>query len=413
MFGDRFAPSPSADWMPVDEALARLRNILRPVGGREAVPSEKAVGRVLWAPVIARRSNPPADNAAVDGYAFTFADVDADTADLAKLPLASGRSAAGHPFGSPLPAGCACRIFTGAELPEGADTIVLQEDCEVSSGYIRFSLPKKSGANVRRAAEDVKAGAEILPAGRRLSAQDIAFAAAVGIREVEAYSRPRLAVVSTGDELIVPGVDGCGTYDANRPMLRALGAAMGAEVVDLGIVRDNEADARAAFDQAAREADAVIATGGVSGGDEDHISRLLKAEGGLIGWRIAIKPGRPLALGTWRGLPVFGLPGNPVAAFVCALIFVRPALSLLGGGEWAEPQSFTVPAAFRKSKKPGRREYLRARIRDGRAEVFHSEGSGLVGGLSWADGLVELPHGAMEIGPGDPVRYMPFSGFGL
>ncbi|MEM8843170.1 MAG: molybdopterin-binding protein, partial [Pseudomonadota bacterium] len=210
-----------------------------------------------------------------------------------------------------------------------------------------------------------------------------------------------------------PGAGGPGIPDANRPMLIALARAFGCEVVDLGIAQDDAGTVRARFDQAAREADAMITTGGASTGDEDHVSHLLNTEGTVTDWRIAVKPGRPLALGMWRGVPVFGLPGNPVAAFVCALIFVRPALALMAGAGWLAPQRFTIPAAFEKSKKPGRREYLRARLRDGRAEVFASEGSGRIGGLSWAEGLVDLPEAAAEIRPGDPVSYLPFSSFGL
>lgn len=406
---DCFALPPGVDWTPVEDALERLRTSLHPVTGAETVPLAEAAGRILAAPLIAYRSNPPRANAAVDGYAFPFADAPAE----ARLPLVPGRAAAGHPLAAPVPPGHACRILTGAELPAGADTIVLQEDCAVTETHVSFPRPKKPGANVRPAGEDAMAGVEVLPAGRQLTAADLARATAVGLAEVEVHTRLRLAVLSTGDELIEPGAEGPGIYDANRPMLRALSQAMGAEIVDLGMARDREADIRAAFDRAAVEADAMITTGGASSGDEDHVSRLLTTEGQVSTWRIAVKPGRPLALGTWSGLPVFGLPGNPVAAFVCALIFVRPALSLLSGSGWADPQAFSVPAAFGKSKKPGRREYLRARIRDGRAEIFHSEGSGLVGGLSWAEGLVDLPHEAAEIAPGDPVRYLPFSSFGL
>jgi molybdopterin molybdotransferase len=197
-------------------------------------------------------------------------------------------------------------------------------------------------------------------------------------------------------------------------MLSALGVAQGFDVIDLGAVVDQPDQVRAALDRGAAEADAIITTGGASAGDEDHVSRILNEEGQISTWRIAVKPGRPLALGFWRGVPVFGLPGNPVAAFVCFLVFARPALSVMAGAGWREAQSFAVPAGFEKAKKPGRREYLRARMRvDGYVEVFHSEGSGLIGGLSWADGLVELPDDAVTIKRGDLVKYLPFASFGL
>ncbi|MGD1925049.1 MAG: molybdopterin-binding protein [Paracoccaceae bacterium] len=193
-------------------------------------------------------------------------------------------------------------------------------------------------------------------------------------------------------------------------MLSALIAQFGHETVDLGAQQDRAGTIRAALDRGAEDADAILTTGGASAGDEDHISRLLRNEGTVTTWRIAVKPGRPLALGLWNGVPVFGLPGNPVAAFVCALMFARPALAVMAGQAWPEPLGVTVPAAFSKAKKPGRREYLRARLTpDGRAEVFHSEGSGLIGGLSWSDGLVELPDGALDVKPGTPVRYLPYA----
>ena len=181
----------------------------------------------------------------------------------------------------------------------------------------------------------------------------------------------------------------------------------------VGMSRQSAYALRARLDDAAGRADVLLTSGGASAGDEDHMSALLREAGAMQLWRIAVKPGRPLALGTWHGVPVFGLPGNPVAALVCALIFARPAVALLAGGDWQAPQGFEVPAGFAKRKKPGRREYLRARMREGRAEVFTSEGSGRISGLSWAEGLVELPDGAAEIAVGDPVRFLPFGSFGM
>lgn len=407
---DCFALPPGVDWTPVDEALVRLRDSLHPVTGTDEIALENAAGRILARPLTAVRANPPAANAAVDGYAFAWTDDAATGADLA---LADGRSAAGHPFTGVVAPGHALRILTGAEVPAGTDTIVLQEDVEVDGNRLRFPQPKKPGANVRKAGEDASAGAHILDTGRRLTPADLARAASVGIGRVGVRSRLRLAVLSTGDEVIAPGAGGPGIPDANRPMLMAIGRALGCEVVDLGIAPDRADAVRAAFDEAARSADLLVTTGGASAGDEDHVSRLLTDEGHVTSWRIAVKPGRPLALGMWRGTPVFGLPGNPVAAFVCALIFLRPAIGLMAGEGWRAPQHFSVPAAFEKTKKPGRREFLRARIREGRVEIFHSEGSGLVGGLSWAEGLVDLPEEGMTIRPGDPVRYLPFASFGI
>jgi molybdopterin molybdotransferase len=411
---DCFALPPGVEWTPVDEALGLLRGAVHCVTDTQEVALTDGAGRVLALPVIARRSNPPAANSAIDGYGFAWASLEGGAeGDLALL---EGRSAAGHPFGGTVAPGTAVRILTGAELPVGVDTMVLQEDSEVGEGRVRFKAPRKQGANARKAGEDAEAGVEALPAGRRLSPADLARAAAVGADRLTVRRRLRLGVLSTGDELMQPGADPAaqGVFDANRPMLAALAASQGFDVVDLGAVVDEPAQVRAALDRGAAQADAIVTTGGASAGDEDHVSRILKDEGRISTWRIAVKPGRPLVLGFWQGVPVFGLPGNPVAAFVCFLIFARPALSTMAGAGWCEAQGFNVPAGFEKTKKPGRREYLRARMRaDGHVEVFHSEGSGLIGGLSWADGLVELPDGAVTIRHGDPVRYLPYSSFGL
>ena len=288
-----------------------------------------------------------------------------------------------------------------------------------AGGRVAFRGPLKPGANTRRAGEDVEAGAALLGPGRRLRPQDLALLAATGVAELALHRPLRVGVLSTGDEIAEPAAGGppAGperTYDANRPMLLGLAARWGHAPVDLGHVGDDRGALRARLDMAARSADVILTSGGASAGDEDHVSALLRAEGAIETWRIAVKPGRPLALGLWRGVPVFGLPGNPVAAFVCALVFARPAMGVLAGEGWLEAPGHTVPAGFAKSKKPGRREYLRARLdAGGRAEVFASEGSGRISGLTWSEGLVEIGDGAREIRPGDPVRYLPYAAFGL
>jgi molybdopterin molybdotransferase len=407
---DCFALPAGVDWTPVDHALDLLRARLRAVVGQEVLPLTQAAGRVLAAPVVARRANPPEANTAVDGYGFAF---DSLGQGDQVLPLVEGRAAAGVPFPGAVPEGHAVRVLTGAALPEGVDTVILQEDVTLGEGRIAFRGGLKRGANTRRAGEDVAAGATVLEAGRVLTPADLALCAAVGLAELPVYARLRVAVISTGDELVEPGEAARAgqIYDANRPMLTALARQMGHDVVDLGRVADDRAALRAALDRGAAEADVILTSGGASSGDEDHVSALLNEAGAMAEWRIALKPGRPLALGMWRGAPVFGLPGNPVAALVCTLIFARPAMAVLSGADWREPQGFDVPAAFEKRKKPGRREYLRARIREGRVEVFKSEGSGRISGLSWAEGLVELPDAAAEIAPGDAVRYLPYASF--
>lgn len=408
---DCFALPAGVNWTPVEEALALLRERLHPVRPAHSVPVTEALGQVLSRDAIASRSNPPQPNTAVDGYGFLGAVPEGEHV----LPLAEGRAAAGVPFDGVLPAGRALRVLTGAALPEGVDTVILEEDVTAQDGFIAFRGPLKQGANTRKAGEDVAAGDVAVPARRRLTAADLALLSAVGLGHVDVYKPLRVAVVSTGDELVEPGqAAGIGQiFDANRPMLLSMIRQFGFEPVDMGRVADDRAVLRGVLDDAATRADVILTSGGASAGDEDHVSALLRESGAMQEWRIALKPGRPLALGVWDGTPVFGLPGNPVAAMVCTLIFARPAMGLMAGEGWQEPLGFDLPAAFEKRKKPGRREYLRARVRDGRVEVFHSEGSGRISGLSWAEGLVEIGDGACHIQPGDPVRFIPYGSFGL
>jgi molybdopterin molybdotransferase len=394
----------------VDDALSMLRERMTPVVGVETVPLMQASGRVLATDLVAKRSNPPHPNTAVDGYGFVGATIGEGPQSL---PLIDGRAAAGAPFAGVVPEGHAIRVLTGADLPDGVDTVVLDEDVRVGDGQIAFRGPLKRGANTRKAGEDVQKGDVALTAGRVLTPADLALAAAVGHGALKLRKKLRVAVLSTGDEIVEPGAQASEgqIYDANRPMLLSLCAGFGFDTVDIGRAADDRHAVRAALDGASARADVILTSGGASAGDEDHISALLRETGAMQEWRIALKPGRPLALGLWDGVPVFGLPGNPVAALVCTLIFARPAMAALSGAGWVEPQGFTVPAAFEKRKKPGRREYLRARIRDGCAEVFKSEGSGRISGLSWAEGLVELPDGELHVQPSDPVRYIPFGSF--
>ncbi len=411
---DCFAMPQGVEWIPVDTALERLRASLHPVATQEDVPVIEALGRVLAEDCTARRSNPPAANSAVDGYGFAHA---ATGSGVQRLVLVDGRAAAGQPYKGVVPPGAAIRILTGAILPAGVDTVVLEEDSASDASHIAFDGPIKKGANARKAGEDVKAGQVALPKSHRIRAPDIALLTALGIAKVCVYRPLRVGVLSTGDELLSDPVAEArlhNIYDANRPMLLSLAERWGYAPVDLGHAPDDPAQIKAALDQGAMDADLILTSGGASAGDEDHVSRILRDGGDLSSWRIALKPGRPLALAMWDGVPVVGLPGNPVAAFVCALIFARPALSALSGAGWVAAQGFEVPAAFCKAKKPGRREYLRARLDDqGRAEVFASEGSGRISGISWATGLVELPDEAMDVVPGTMVKFMPYGGFGI
>jgi len=271
------------------------------------------------------------------------------------LPPVAARAAAGDAPGV-VPEGHAIRVLTGAALPEGVDTVILQEDVTADETQIAFHGPVKPGANTRRAGEDVVAGDIAVPAGARLGPAELALLAATGVAEVQVRAPLRAGVLSTGDELAElgdtarPGQ----IYDANRPMLLELVAKLGHAPVDLGRVPDNRAALRKALDRAG--CDTILTSGGASAGDEDHVSALLEEAGAMSLWRIAMKPGRPLALGLWDGTPVFGLPGNPVAAFVCALIFARPALGALAGQGWLETVGLAVPGGFSASKKLGQRD---------------------------------------------------------
>ena len=411
---DCFALPAGVSWMPVDEALAMLRERMSPVCGVENIPLSQASGRVLAVPQMAARANPPAANSAVDGYGFAHASVGSGPQRLA---LVEGRSAAGAPLAGVVARGQAVRILTGALVPEGVDTVIMQEDVTLEEGAIVFHGGISAGANLRQAGEDVKKGETVLDAGRRLRPPDLALLAALGSERIAVRKRLRIGVLSTGDELVAPdggNAPASKTYDANRPLLLSLAQGWGGEAIDLGHVGDDRAALRAVLDEAAKSVDVILTSGGASAGDEDHVSALLGAEGTLHAWRIALKPGRPLALGMWRGVPVFGLPGNPVAAFVTAAIFARPALGVMAGMPWQSPASYLVPAAFSKTKKLGRREYLRARLDGaGRVEVYKSEGSGRISGMAWANGLVELGDDDTAISAGDLVRFIPYESLGL
>ena len=414
---DCFALPRGITWTPVDQALEQLRTGLSAIKESERVPILNCVGRILSNPVYAIVNNPPFTNSAVDGYGFCGPANDISN----QLKLMSGVAAAGNPFNGTVLRGSTVKILTGAVLPNGVDTVLLEEDVErKEQDSISFQGPLQVGANTRNSGEDVKKGEKLFSAGHVVRPQDLALLIASGTKDVDVYSLLRVGILSTGNELLDAGsksspvVKKGKVFDSNRPMLLSLSRSWGFEVVDLGIICDQRSLLRERLDNASSEVDVIISSGGASSGDEDHVAKLIKSEGIMENWRIAIKPGRPLALGSWNGTPIFGLPGNPVAAFVCLLIFVRPALGLLAGTGWSSPTGYNVESSFNKKKKPGRREYLRARINeDGRAEIFRSEGSGRISSLSWSSGLLELLEHEDKVSVGDLVRYIPYSSFSL
>ena len=311
---DCFALPAGVAWMPVDTALGLLQARLQPVVGTQTISVAEGDQRVLSSDAVARRANPPGANAAVDGYGFAH---DATGDGPQTLPLVDGRAAAGAPFKGAVPNGNAVRILTGALIPEGVDTVILEEDTRTDGHAIAFRGPLRRGANTRRAGEDVTTGAQVLPRGHILRPPDLALLSAVGLARVAVFERLKVGVLSTGDELAPPDStdDPARTFDANRPMLLAMARRWGHEAVDLGHVGDDRDALRGRLDSS--ETDVIVTSGGASAGDEDHVSALLRITGTLTAWRIALKPGRPLAMGQWGAVPVFGLPGNPVAAMVC------------------------------------------------------------------------------------------------
>jgi molybdopterin molybdotransferase len=378
----------------------------------ETVPLARVRDRILAAPVIAARNVPPHDNAAVDGYAVNFDDL-APGAETV-LPV-EGRATAGHPLAQPARRGAAVRIFTGAPMPEGVDTVFMQEDCVEDGGKVRLPAGLKRGANRRRAGEDVTAGATVLAAGVRLRPQEIGLAASLGLAELPVYRRLRVALISTGDEVREPGtpLPAGAIYDANRYALRALLEGLGAEVSDLGILPDHRGTIQSTLAHAAKTHDLIVTSGGMSTGEEDHMKAAVEAQGRLHFWRLAIKPGRPVAMGQVGRVPFLGLPGNPVAVMVTFLVLARPLILRLAGATDIAPRSFRAVSGFSYRKKPGRCEYLRARLEPGAdggwvAKRFPRDGAGILSSMVDSDGLVVLDEAATDIAPGASVPFLPF-----
>ncbi len=402
------------------DALAALTERLQPVAGSESVPLRAALGRVLAEDVIAGRDVPPHDNSAVDGYAVYFDDLDgqSDTS----LPV-GGRAAAGHPLDRPAQRGEAIRIFTGAPMPDGEaggpDTVLMQEDCRIEDGRVVIPPGIARGANRRRRGEDVQSGQSILAAGLRLRAQDIGLAASIGCATLPVRRLLKVALFSTGDEVFDPATDTArvpsgGIYDANRYCLMALLQGLGCGVTDLGILPDQTQAIRDVLAPAAAGHDLIITSGGMSVGDEDHVRAAVEALGQLHFWSLAIKPGRPVAMGQIGTTPFFGLPGNPVAMMVTFLYLARPAILRLAGASALEPHRYRVRAGFDYAKKPNRREFVRVRLsRDVDGEwttaKFPREGAGILDSMVAADGLVELPEDLTQLKSGTMVDFLPFT----
>ena len=401
--------------MPLDEALASLLAKATPVLGSESISTFEADGRVLAQDVVSGLTVPPRDNSSMDGYAVRAADCTAPGVVLA----VAQRIPAGT-VGGPLAVGTAARIFTGAQIPEGADAVVMQEDTtalpqEGTLGRVQVDVTPAAGQWIRRAGEDVSAGDVVLARGERLTPAALGLAASVGFDRLQVARKPRVALLSTGDELVMPGEVPPGAmkpgaiYNSNRFFMRALLHRLGCEVDDLGIVPDNREATIDALRAAARDNDLIITTGGVSVGEEDHIKAAVQALGELQLWSLSMKPGKPFAYGRIGTTHVTGLPGNPVSSFLTFLLLVRPFLLTLQGATRVAPQPMAVRADFDWPRADRRREFLRARRNAaGGLDLFANQSSGVLTSTVWGDGVIDTPAG-QPFKAGDMVQFISFA----
>jgi molybdopterin molybdotransferase len=396
--------------MALEQALEIMLAGAQPPGETEMLPVAEALGRVTARPVHSGIRVPSWDNSAMDGYAVRTADLNGPGS---RLPV-SARIPAGAEAGE-LEPGSAARIFTGAPVPAGADAVVIQEVCERDGDTLVVNAQVAVGANIRRAGEDIEDGQEIVPAGTRLRPQHLGLVASVGVAEIPVYRRLRVAVFASGDELLMPGqpLAPGKIYNSNLFMFKGLLQALGCGIVDLGVVEDDLEATKRALARGAAEADLVLASGGVSVGEEDHVKPAVEALGSLDLWKIAIRPGKPLAFGRIGDTPFIGSPGNPVSLFVTFCLFARPFI-LRSQGVWdVAPAALPARADFDWTKAEKRREFARARLRldaDGQAWVslYPSRSSGVLSSVTWADGLAVLPEN-QTLAKGDPVIFLPFN----
>ena len=389
-----------------EEARARLLEAAQALTEVSAVDTLGAAGRVLATGLSSSINVPPYDNAAMDGYAVRASDVPV----RGKVLPVSQRIPAGS-VGVALQGGTAARIFTGAPMPEGADAVVMQERCEHAPEGVQIDHIPRAGEHVRRAGEDIAKGSTVLEVGTRLTPAHLGLVASIGLAQIPVVRRMRVAVFFTGSELVMPGepLPAGAIYNSNRFLLRPLLEGLGCEVMDLGLVSDGLEVTREALRKASEYNDLVLTSGGVSVGEEDHVRPAVEAEGRLEMWKVAIKPGKPLAMGQVGKATFIGLPGNPVAAWVTFLMLVRPFILKTQGCRDILPAALITPAAFDWPRPDARREFLRARINaDGQAEIYRDQGSAVLSGAAWAQGLVDvLPNQVIQ--KGQLIRYLPYA----
>lgn len=410
---DRISPA-QAGPLSVEEALSKLLAGAKAVTDTELIATHQAWGRVLAESQHSSVNVPPLDNSAMDGYALACADLTSEEGSRLRV---SQRIPAGK-VGIPLEPGTCARIFTGAPVPPGADAVVMQEDCQVEGEWVSIRSTPIPGQNIRRAGEDIQSGGQVLPAGTIMSPQAMGLAASVGLDRVPVFRRLRVATFFTGDEIVMPGevLRPGQIYNSNRFTLSGLLASLGCEVIDLGIVPDNLEATVSVLNQAAEGADMVVTSGGVSVGEEDHVKAAVERIGTLEMWRVAAKPGKPLAYGRAGKAAFIGLPGNPVSAFVTFCLFVRPFIRRCQGVAEVSPKIFQVRAEFDWGKPDQRREFVRAKWAPGSdgygsVALYPNQSSGVLTSTVWADGLIDIPAGK-SIKRGELVKFIPFSELG-
>jgi molybdopterin molybdotransferase len=404
-----------------DEVIEILRERLGPVTETETVSLSQACGRILAQGLEAPRALPGHDNAAVDGYAVRYADL--HQSEPTELAISVVVPAGIHQNLPELAQGTAARIFTGAIMPHGGDTVLMQEDCQTdeSGTYVLIPPGIKLGANRRRAGEDVRESDTICQAGKRLGPADVARFASLGIAAVPVRNKLRVAILSSGNEIISHESDDLplgGVFDANGPLLQSLAEALPTEVNRLPVIQDDLSITKQTLKQAAESHHVILTSGGASKGDGDHLRAALTELGQCHLWQLAIKPGRPMMMGQIGSVPVFGLPGNPVAVFICWCLYAYPSLLRLAGTQWRDPVAYPLPAGFDvPKKKTDRREFYRGWTETNNevttAMKFMRDGSGLISGLQAATGLIEIPESASSVTQGERVRFIPFDQFGI
>ncbi len=397
----------------LEKAVSILEKRIKCIKKTQKIKLDQSLGRILSKDIFSKLNVPPFDNTAVDGYAFKYSDLNKKKETVLKL---NGRIAAGQNFNKKINKGEVVRIFTGAKVPEGTDTVIMQEDCNVNGNKIILKPGIFKGANIRKKGEDIKFGKKIITKGSKLKAQDIALIASIGIKEIEIYEKLKVGIFTTGNELFEPGTKTSknGIYDSNRYCLKNLLKTINCSVKDYGIKKDNENLIKNTLKKISKECDLIITTGGMSVGEEDYVRRVVEKNGSLNFWNISIKPGRPVALGNIFKKPFIGLPGNPVSVMITFLKIALPAINKLSGFLSPKKNNFIVTADFNFEKKSGRKEFLRVKVSknsNGQVKIKHfpNTGSGVFTSMVETDGLIELPEKLTFLKKGSKVKFVPYS----